>query len=161
MHSCRKLQNKVILMCMADPFTHKQMNWPCTDPLHLNVFYLQRYSNRTKRNFAVVISEFHKLPKYEPQIKQFQLEVFVEQFVFGEVKCKMSAISPVRQQEFASESMSWGRFKLFLLWLTGMSAAQQPSTAAEITPHGVRAVCFMVWFLWVRMQKEHYIERNI
>lgn len=35
-----------------------------------------------------------------------------------------------------------GRFKLFLPWLTGVSAAEQPSTAAEITPRGLLAVCF-------------------
>lgn len=36
---------------------------------------------------------------FEPETGKFWLEVFVEQFVVAEVKCKMSAISPVRQQE--------------------------------------------------------------
>lgn len=88
------------------------------------------------------VGDYHK---FEPKIEEFLLEVFVQQFVFAEVKCKMSVFSPVRHcvsLGLFSLSLLRGRFKLFLPWLTGVSAAEQPSTAAEITPHGLLAVCF-------------------
>lgn len=55
--------------------------------------------NLTEALLVIFVSECHNLTKYEPMIKEFLLEVFVEQFVFGEVKCKLSAASPVRQLE--------------------------------------------------------------
>lgn len=40
-----------------------------------------------------------------------------------------------------------------------MSAAEQPSTAAEITPHGVIAVCFMV-LIFVGQDTEGALHRK-
>lgn len=43
------------------------------------------------------VGDYHK---FEPKIEEFWLEVFVQQFVFAEVKCKMSVsvFAPVRQK---------------------------------------------------------------